>query len=234
MDFFTASTIRYTQEELLIDISAVCHNISRRLIDKYKDVSHLDIMAMVSYANPGRSIHIMPDLNPQNWELTEEMAEHCARFSIGRASLNVFKHPTKHDVYLSLDYLAEEANPTWLTMQLPRLEWASFPFSLAWFYRKGVFDEAQLRHHFAALSDLTETQLQNLRKFVNCYKPYTAQADDLGIKPSSLKESLYDLRDRIVAERAPDLICGHTKMRFMSDQYAILRMLGDHTAPILR
>lgn len=233
VDFFTASTLRYSSDQSLIDISAVCHNISPRLIDEYQLVSDLDPMAASAYVNPGRVIFAMEDRDIERWNPAEEMMRHISNFSIYRAVLIVFRHPTKRGICLSLDYLAEAANLSWFRMQVPKLELASFPFALAWFYRKGVFDEAQLRYHLEGLAGLTETQLQNLRKFINCYKPYKAQAADLGIKEGSLKESLYDLRDKIVLNRGCDLTDAQGKMRFLENEYSIMRMLGDHTALLM-
>lgn len=236
INFTTTNIIRFAEDESTLGSVSICLGISPKLIDQYLDVADFDTLAPISYANCGRAVIFDPDTNPQKWRLRNEFENHCSDFAIARAIQIAFQHPTKQNIFLSIEYLGEAANKSWRKLQYNRLELATFPIALAWFYRKEVLDDAELLRRFRSLEDFTETQLLNLRKLVNSpFEGYRRQASALGIKTGSYKEGLYLIRDKVSSRLGWDLDQidnTHMKMRPVEVEYNFMRMLGDHTYDI--
>ena len=131
--------------------------------------------------------------------------------------------------------MGDEDNVDWVIFDHLKIELASFPFALAWFYRFGVFDSLRLKKMFLLLSGLTESRLLNLRKYINSpLQSYEQQATDLGIKASTLKEDLATVRDKTILKL--DLKTDPTRntpTRLLDQHYGFLSLLGDHTLELV-
>lgn len=235
-DFLAVSVIDLSQPN---SPDTVLRNIDKRIVRDYQIIAPHDTIAPRVYANPGRIIHHI-DIMPQDeWDDDVFYREHCQRYDIHKALMLTFVHPTRRNTVLSIEYLGAVENKTWCCFDHRRLELASFPFALAWMYRKGVFDETEIEYRFMKLADFSETKLTHLRKFVNAsQQDLDQQAEDLGLKKASLKDSLYATRDQVAERFKWDLESvrntgNRATLRPLAFEYSFLSMLGDPTRELL-
>jgi len=147
-----------------------------------------------------------------------------------------FQNPERLQTFLAFEYLGAKCNTTWGLITHSQLELASFPFALAWFYRKGFMDDAALDRRFQALEGLTEAQLTHIRKYVNSTDlSFQHQASELGISANWLKENLYNVRDTLAHKFDWDVRSSkkaQVSLRSLEREYRFFEMLGDPTDPL--
>jgi len=197
---------------------------------------HLDDLSPLVYANPGRALNYTHVYQSDRLENHPFFVKHCRKFGIHHAISVGFFYPGHESTFLSFDYLGDEANVNWVPFNHVKIELASFPFALAWLYRFGIFDQTRLKKMFFLLSGLTESRLLNLRKYINSpLQNFDQQANDLGIKASTLKDDLAMIRDRTILkleiQTDPNR---NTPTRLLDQHYGFLSILGDHTAELVR
>ena len=187
------------------------------------------------YANPGRALNYTQVCRAERIEDYPFFNKHCLKFGIHQAMSVGFLSPGHESTYLTFDYMGDEHNTSWVTFNHNKIELASFPFALAWFYRSGVFDELRLKKMFFLLSGLTESRLLNLRKYINApMQSFEHQAADLGISASTLKEDLATIRDKTIVKLGlktdPNR---NTPTRLLDQHYEFLSILKDHTTELV-
>ena len=187
------------------------------------------------YANPGRALNYTQVCRAERIEDYPFFTKHCLKFGIHQAMSVGFLSPGHESTYLTFDYMGDENNISWVTFNHNKIELASFPFALAWFYRSGVFDELRLKKMFLLLSGLTESRLLNLRKYINApMQSFDQQAADLGITASTLKENLATIRDKTILKLGlktdPNR---NTPTRLLDQHYGFLGILKDHTTDLV-
>ena len=218
-------------------VSSVCLDLPETVLESYMMNAQYDEMSPVVYLNPGRAISHTQFYAHGTYTDHPFFVNHCIPFNIHNVYSIGFLHPGHHSTFIAFDYLGDKNNQSWTHFDFTRLELASFPFVLAWLFRNGLIDQTELQKRYLALADMTESQLANLRKFINSpNESYAEQAKSLGIKEATLKESLYKTRD-LVSPRFGETSSkaaakSRALLRPLEARYAFLRMLGDQTLPI--
>jgi len=214
-----------------LDLVSVNWNLPDEIMVSYLQNAHLDDLSPLVYANPGRALNYTHVCRTEIAEDHPFFANHCRKFGVHHAMSVGFLYPGHESTFLSFDYLGDATNVDWVTFNHVKIELASFPFALAWFFRFGLFDEVRLKKMFLLLSGMTENRLLNLRKYINSpLQNFEQQATDLGIKASTLKDDLAMIRDRTILRLEirtdPDR---NTPTRLLDQHYGFLSLLGDHT-----
>lgn len=237
--FCVTSTVTTAQNFNPESVKSVCLDLPDEVLESYMKVAQYDRMSQIVFMNPGRalsSIQIHPD---KQRHLHPFFHRHAENFGIDRGISIGFNYPGHHTTFIAFDYLSDPHNDYWIHFDFTRLELATFPFALAWFARRGMIDMKELEKRFYLLADLTENQLGNLRKFINCPdESYEQQAQSLGVKQSTLKESLYKIRDQVTPRFAVEndiksRQSGRALLRPLENQYSFLSLLGDGTKPLM-
>lgn len=230
-EFSTISQTKLSGKGDILDISTISWNLPDACLESYMEHAHLDTLSPMVYANPGRALNYTHVCRAERIEDYAFFVHHCLKFGIHQAMSVGFLNPGHESTYLSFDYMGDEDNVDWVIFDHIKIELASFPFALAWFYRFGVFDELRLKKMFLLLSGLTESRLLNLRKYINSpLQSFDQQAVDLGIKAGTLKEDLATIRDKTILKL--DLKTDPTRntpTRLLDQHYGFLSLLGDHT-----
>jgi len=233
--FCTTSQIRLSATGEMVDLTSANWNLPNDIVSSYLQNAHLDTLSPLVYANPGRALNYTYVCRQERIEDHPFFLNHCHKYGIHHAMSVGFLHPGHENTFLSFDYLGDETNREWVPFNHIKIELASFPFALAWFFRSGIFDEQKLQKMFLLLEGLTENKLLNLRKYINSpLQSYAQQAEDLGIKASTLKEDLGLIRNSVVKKIGLETIPNrNTPTRILDQHYSFLQMLGDHTKDLI-
>lgn len=236
-NFCVTSIVETDANGTPIDISCALLDLPDDILDNYMKVVHLDPLTPLTYLNPGRAINYSKVMTKEAVYNHPFYKQHLSKYDIFVGISICVLFPSHHNTYLTIDYLATEENTSWDHFDHSRMELASFPFILAWFYRRKLMDLVELKRRFMILEGLTEHQLQNLRKFVNSPdQHFKEQADDLGIKTGTLKDDLYNTRDIILPRLGLDELSKAKKsgspLRKIESECSFLKLLGDHTQPM--
>lgn len=233
--FCATSQVSLSEKGEMLDLNTVSWNLPDECIQSYMVHGHLDELSPMVYANPGRALNYTYVCRHERVEEHPFFIEHCHKFGIHHAISVGFLHPGHESTFLSFDFLGDENNIDWVPFNHIKIELASFPFALAWLYRAGIFDESKLRKMFLLLQGLTESRLLNLRKYINAsLQSFDQQANDLGIRASTLKEDLALIRNSTMYKlnlTVPEN--RNTPTRLLDQHFGFLLMLGDHTAPLI-
>jgi hypothetical protein len=234
-EFCTTSQIKLSEKGLAPDIQTVLWNLPEECLISYMHNAHLDTLSPVVYANPGRALNYTHICRAERVEDFPFFINHCLKFGIYHSMSVGFLNPGHESTFLSFDYMGDKNNVNWVSFDHIKIELASFPFALAWFYRSGVFDELRLKKLFFLLSGLTESRLLNLRKYINSpLQSFEQQAKDLGITASTLKEDLAMVRDKTILKLGVKTDpTRNTPTRLLDQHYSFLSLLGDHTAELV-
>lgn len=230
-EFCATSQIKLSEKGEMLDLISVNWNLPDDIVLSYMQHAHHDVLSPLVYANPGRALNYTHVCRTERVEDHPFFINHCHKYGIYMSMSVGFLYPGHESTFLSFDYLGDEHNETWVPFNHVKIELASFPFALAWWYRNGIFDLTRLRKMFLLLSGLTESRLLNLRKYINSpLQSFDQQATDLGIKASTLKDDLALMRDRAILKldikTDPNR---NTPTRLLDQHYSFLSLLGDHT-----
>ncbi|MEM0985906.1 MAG: hypothetical protein AAGJ32_06650 [Pseudomonadota bacterium] len=235
-DFMATSITKLNRAMEPVDIKTTLLDLPDAITKNYETVGAHDIVAPLVYANPGKVVR-HDDVMPLGQWLDHAFYRlHCRLFGIDRAMMISFPCPGHYTKLVTFEYLASRENMTWSSFDAAKLEFGSFPFVLAWLYRKDLIDDVKLERNFYALADLNAANLTQLRKFVN--DPYRApkhHASDIGMKPRSYTNSLYGLRNGL-SERfdwGADVDGERQSLRMLDHDYSFLQILGDPSAPLV-
>ena len=236
-DCLTTSLVRCDADLLPEEADVLCLDIDERLAEGYGEVAHFDDVSPLSYLNSGRLINAA-ELRPyKEWLSHPFYLQHCKFFGIANSMTISFQHPELHASFLAFEYLSREGPGETQHVNHQELELASFPFAMAWFFRKGLMDDKALERRFQAMQGLTEAQLVHLRKYVKCpTQSFKHQAADLGISETWLKESLYNVRDlvscRLDWPLSPGSKSTPSTLRMLDKEFRFMEMLGDAHRPL--
>lgn len=207
------------------------------VLASYMKVAPHDTVSQMVYANPGRAF-LYTDL----WDGPPEdhifFREHCQKYGIHKAISIGFALRFADEYFVAFDFMAGPKNPNWYEIDPAVIEYAAFPFALAWLCRKKRIGKRALNTHLKALSGLTGGQLAKLRRYMNRRQneDLSAQARALGLKLSGYDGPLYDVRDRILTKFGLDVeplkSQGQLRLEAMEPYCELLKMMGDQTAPI--
>lgn len=234
--YCTTSQMRLAETGEVLGLSSVNWNLPDNVVMSYLQHAHLDDLSPLVYANPGRALnytHVCRD------ELVTEhpfFLAHAHKYNVHYVISVGFLHPGHENTFLCFDFMGDESNPEWVLFDHIKIELAAFPFALAWYFRSGIFDELKLKKMYHLMSGLTENKLLNLRKYINSpMQSYPQQAEDLGIRPSTLKEDLGVIRNALIEKLDLKTVAGrNTPNRILDQHYGFLQMLGDHTQPLIQ
>ena len=231
-DFLATSLIVCDNKFMPVETDVVCLNIADALVDGYAAVAHFDEVSPLCYLNSGRAVSTEKIRTPDEWHNHPVYERHCKYFDIEKMITISFRSREYQTKHLAFEYLASSDHITWNTFDHRQLELASFPFALAWYFRKGLMDEATLRQRFLALSDLTETKLNHIRMYVNSPElTLPEQATELEISEAWLKENLYEVRDMLAPRMKWDVNKRKvpSSLRLLEREFQFMDMLGDPT-----
>lgn len=233
-EFCTTSQIKLSEKGEMVGISTVNWNLPDECLMSYMMNAQYDSLSPLVYANPGRALNYTHICRPELREEHPFYINHCLKFGIYQGMSVGFLNPGHESTFLSFDYMGDETNEEWVTFDHTKIELASFPFALAWLFRSGVFDELRLKKMFLLLSGLTESRLLNLRKYINSpLQSFDQQAQNLGIKASTLKEDLGIIRDKTIVKLDLKVDSSrNTPTRLLDQHFGFLSLLGDHTAEL--
>ena len=237
-EFCVTSIVETNPDGLPVDISSTCLDLPTDILENYMKVAHLDPLSPVVYQNPGRALTYSSFWPEEKIHQHPFFKKHCVKYGIYRAISLGFLFPAHHNTFIAFDYLGDKNNKSWHHSDHTRLELATFPFVLAWLFRRKQMDLKELSRRLTLLEGLGEHQLQNLRKFVNSPdQNFDQQAESLGIKPGTLKDDLYNTRDIILPRMGladiSQLKTNRSPLRVLEANCSFIRMLGDHTKPII-
>ena len=231
-DFLTTSIIICDENYMPVDANVVCLNISNALVDGYSTVAEFDEISPLSYMNTGRAVSSENLRSMDEWKTQPIFELHCRFFDIAKMLTISFRSREHARKYLAFEYIASSDQISWKHFDHNQLELATFPFALAWYYRKGMMDDAMLEQRFLALSGLTETQLSHIRKHVNSPGlSLLEQSEALEISEAWLKENLYETRDLLAPRLKWEIPKKKTQssLRYLQREFHFMDMLGDPT-----
>lgn len=236
-DFCVTSIVETNSEGIPVDITSMLLDLPDDILENYMKFAHLDPLTPLTYLNPGRAINYTKVMTKEMVYNHPFYKQHLSRYDIFCGISLCVLFPSHHETFLTVDYLANEQNTSWNHFDYTRLELASFPFILAWFFRRKLMDLKELKRRFLLLEGLTEHQLQNLRKFVNSPdQHFKEQATDLGIKAGTLKDDLYSTRDIVLPRLGLDELSkaktSGSPLRKLESECSFLKLIGDHTRPM--
>jgi hypothetical protein len=231
-DFFSVATTHVDKNHQPLGFDCVLLNIDSSIVQNYSAVAAFDELSPIVSLNPGRAIQNSDIYDRDRWQKSPLYTDHCRIYDIHKILRVAFRFPAMDRKVISFDYLGSIENGTWQALDLPQFELATFPFALAWMYRKGTIDDARLAYCFGKLSDLSPTHLTHLRKYVNSpWQDLATQARELGYSPGGYKQTLYSLRDLIVDRLSlPNESFFEAKsrsLRILDHDFDFLKMLGD-------
>ena len=235
-EFCTTSQIKLSEKGEMVGITTVNWNLPDECLMSYMMNAQYDSLSPLVYANPGRALNYTHICRPELREEHPFYINHCLKFGIYQGMSVGFLNPGHESTFLSFDYMGDENNEEWVTFDHTKIELASFPFALAWLFRSDVFDELRLKKMFLLLSGLTESRLLNLRKYINSpLQSFEQQAQNLGIRASTLKEDLGIIRDKTIVKLGLKVDSSrNTPTRLLDQHFGFLSLLGDHTAELVQ
>lgn len=234
-DFLTTSIINCDQNLAPVEANVVCLDIDASLATGYAEVAHYDEVSPLAYINSGKLVRSEKLRTLDEWRNHPIYQQHCKYYDIDKGLTISFQSPERHRTFLAFEYLASSDPHDWDKVDAHYLELATFPFALAWYFRKGMMDEAALERRFLAISDLTETQLTHIRKYVNSPdKSFREQSTDLNISEAWLKESMYEARKQLSSRM--DWLTNSNRatvsLRQLESEFSFFKMLGDPSADL--
>ena len=236
-DLCMISTVKPDSNQIPIDMTSVLLDLPENILTNYMKVVHYDDLSPLVYLNPGRAVTFTHICSPHAKKNHPFYLKHHKKFGIESITSIGYLYPAHSATFITIDFMGSNRIQNWQKFDYSRLELATFPFVMCWFYRRSEMDYEELTRRFIALADLTEHQLQNLRKYINCSdKSLEEQAKELGIQPGTLKDDLYKTREIILSRFYDDShhALGFQKripLRGLDQHVGFMRMLGDHTAP---
>ena len=231
-DFLATSVIVCDSKFMPVETDVVCLNIDDALADGYAGVAHFDEVSPLCYLNTGRAVSTEKMRSTDEWHNHPVYMHHCKYFDIEKMITISFRSREFQTKHLAFEYLASSDHISWSKFDHKQLELASFPFALAWYFRKGLMDEATLTRRFLALSDLTESKLTHIRMYVNNPElTLPEQATELKITSAWLKENLYNVRDQLALRMKWDVTKRKvpSSLRLLENEFQFMDMLGDPT-----
>ena len=236
-DAFACSVISLDDEQNPEVLSSTLLDLPPEALESYAAIQQTDDLSLSCYANPGRMIRYQQIRSHEMWLSHPVFTEHLSRYGIYHAASITYRLLGHRNSMVAFDYLGRIGNPSWASYDFGELEGLALPYVLGWLYRRQRIDRDTLRLWLDALSELTLTELQNLRKYVSSpHQTLADQARDLGIAELTLKKSLYATRNRIAArdtrEQLGYQIEPRGSLRTLDAYFRFLDLLGDHTKPL--
>ena len=231
-DFLATSVIICDSQFMPVDTDVVCLDVDEALAAGYGAVAHFDEVSPLCYINSGRAVSTEKIRSIDEWHNHPMYELHCKYFDIEKMVTVSFRNREFQTRHLAFEYLASADHITWNTFDHRQLELATFPFALAWYFRKELMDEATLSRRFMALSDLSESKLNHIRMYVNSPDlTLKEQASELNISGAWLKENLYNVRDRLAPRMQWEISKRKTpsSLRLLEREFQFMDMLGDPT-----
>lgn len=235
-DFLAVSTIDLASPD---SPHSVLLGLDRHILKSYEQIAPYDVISPRVYSNPGRVVSHTDVLSIDAWLDHPFYRSHCRAFDIHNALMLSYPVPGRRNTVLAMEYLGAPNNRSWKCFDTRRLELATLPFALAWQFRRGLIDGAELAHRFMALSNLSETKLSHIRKYVNAtWQGLSEQACSIGLKPAAFKDSLYTVRDTVADRFEWENVAlvrdgARVPLRALEAEYGFMRMLGDPTTPLV-
>ena len=231
-DFLATSLIVCDGNFMPVDTDVVCLNIDDALAEGYRAVAQYDEVSPLCYLNSGRAVSTEKMRTADEWHNHPVYEQHCRFFDIEKMITISFRSREFQTKHLAFEYLASSDHVTWNLFDHRQLELASFPFALAWYFRRGLMDDATLARRFLALSDLTESKLNHIRMYVNSPDlTLPEQAAELNISEAWLKENLYSVRDWLAPRMNWEISKRKipSSLRLLEREFQFMDMLGDPT-----
>ena len=236
-DAFVASIIDTSAEAAPTVLQSTLLDLPDRALHTYAAVSAADDLSATAYANPGRMIRYQQIRSHEAWLSHPVFTDHLRHYGIFQGASVTYRTHGHRGTAIAFDYLGKVSNSGFETYDFTRLEVIGLPFVIGWLLRAGRIDAITLQNWIGALEGLTLTQVQNLRKFVNCpHETFEQQAMTLGVKELTLRKSLYAIRERVAA-RDTRAYLGYQvqpsgSLRPLEHYFRFLGMLGDPTGPL--
>jgi len=232
--FSCTNTVTTSAKSELKEITSVNLNLPDETLLSYIVNVQYDELRPLVYANPGRCLNYTHICRQELFKDHPMFLNHYQKYGIHHDLSVGYIYPGYELTFIVFDYLGDNDNKNWALFNHMKLELMSFPFALAWLYRNDKLDLPKLERMFLSLEGLTESKLSNLRKYINApHQNLQNQADDLGIKYGTLKDSLSEIRNQILEKTgyaAKDR--KYVPLRILEEHYSFLRMLGDNTVEL--
>ena len=232
-EFCSTSTATTTADGELVAMTAVNLNLPDDVLLSYMENYQHDKLTPLVYANPGRCLSYTHVCRPELVKNHPMFINHCHKYGVYHDLSVGFIYPGHERTFIVFDYMGDEHHTNWAAFNHIKLELASFPFALAWLYRDKRFDSASLERMLKSLVGLTESKFLNLRKYINAsHQNLQDQANDLGIKYGTLKDSLSEIKNQKFENENADRNVKTAPLRSLEQRYSFLKLLGDHTTEL--
>ncbi len=240
-DKCTISLIETDGRTGTVDFETVLYGIDapvQEVMDNYAKFVEEDNLSKIVYANPGR-VFLHSDVYEGMFENYPIFKNHCAKYGIHKVCSVGFSLIPIDEYFIAFDYMAGEQTKKWPGINVREIEYASFPFALAWLARKKRVGQKQLEQHFSALSGMTLKKLEKVRRFINstATEDLTDQAKSLKLKLAGYDSALYEIRDLIVSRFQEDFenVTSHKslKLEVIKPYCFLLSMMKNQTLPII-
>lgn len=204
------------------EIKTIDQNLSHETIPNYIEKFRDNEMTHLVYANPGRAFGNYTPIRGK------ALYPHSKSMDIRLG----YTLPGHDRTFIIFNFLGEVISAQCENLDLIELEIALFPFGLAWLYQSDKIDLSKFARYMSCIEGLTKSRFLNLRKYINApHQTLSQQAEDLGIKPGTLKDSLREIRDNLSTKPQNNKPSpSNTPLRGLEEHFSFLRMLGDHTA----
>lgn len=234
-DLCTTSLVETCSDGSPVTIESYLYNFNApkdEVLASYYAVANEDPISQLIFLNPGWALsHKDVFLGAIDDEPLYQ--KHTKKFGASKSISIGFNVPLFHDFFLSFDYLGYDDNLSWEKFNPETLEWASFPFALAWLYLTGRIGKVVLGQHLKSVSGLSLSQLNKLQVYIQHQdKRLSKQAEILNISPAHYKKSLYELRDIILYNFDDHKSSEKIKELAALQPYCqLLKMMRDRTKP---
>ena len=240
-DRSTTSLIETQHETQTVSVESILMNFEASLEEvmaSYMGAVDHDFLAKIVYANPGR-LFLHTDVLEGKLEQHPIFVLHCKKFDIYKDYAIGFNLIAADEYFIAFDYMGGKENTDWYSIDPVELEYASFPFALAWLFRRKWISRRIFEQHMIALAGLTRRRLDKLRRFIN-RKPgedMGTQAESLGLRRTGYDDPLYEIRDEMLERFGEDVVAlkaaGPLKLEAMEAYVSLLSLMKDQTLPVV-
>lgn len=239
-DKCTVSLIETDGKSEAVAVESVVLGIEDPLDDvmaSYMNAVEHDRLSELVYANAGR-LFLHSDVFEGEFEQYPIFKEHCVKFDIYKVYSVGFNQIAADEFFIAFDYMGGKQNSKWHSIDPVDLEYASFPFALAWLRRRKRIGKTVFEQHMTSLAGLTRRKLEKLRRYVNrtSYEDLSQQADSIGLKLKGYDDPLYTIRDEMLTKFGHDVETmkkeGSLKLEAMEQYCFLLNMMKDQSTPL--
>ncbi len=172
-------------------------DLSPSIVSSYESMAELDQFTPIAMENPGSAITKIDIMSNDEWQDSDFYRKHCKVYDISDAIMVYFTFPHNQSSFIGIEYLASEDNHSFANVDARQIEWATFPFALAWLCRYGIIGFEEFEQCIELLANNNERALNYLLTYIhNRELTFDQIADHMSVSSRAVKKQIYGIRER--------------------------------------